>query len=245
MTVGRVALRAAATTAGLVAAAHWVPSTVSLGQWLPLQALPGEWCRWRGDPSGANVAITFDDGPDPEHTPPLLQRLDQLGWPATFFCLGEQVRRHPELVGELSIRGHQVETHGDRHDHHLWRSPGWVGRDLDAALATMRDVRVHPRWFRPPFGQASGASLYQARRRHLQPVLWSAWGREWIEPTAEDVTRRVVAGLRPGAVVLLHDSDASSPPGSAAKALQALNGIAAELARQHLTAVTLDQLVDG
>jgi peptidoglycan/xylan/chitin deacetylase (PgdA/CDA1 family) len=119
----------------------------------------------------------------------------------------------------------------------------WVANDLDAALDAMHDVRVHPRWFRPPYGQASGATLWHAHRRGLRPVLWSAWGREWVAPTAEHVAQRVAPGLRPGAVVLLHDSDALSPPGSARRAFDALPIIAEELDRKGLVAVTLDELV--
>ncbi|MBO0729240.1 MAG: polysaccharide deacetylase family protein [Acidimicrobiaceae bacterium] len=224
-------------------AAHWVPSTVSLGQWAGLAHLPGGWCTWRGQRASRAVAFTFDDGPDPERTPTLLERLDDLGWRATFFCLGERVRAHPDVVREVLLAGHQVETHGYRHHHHLWRSPGWVAGDLDAALDAMHDIRVHPHWFRPPYGQASGSTLWHAHRRGLRPVLWSVWGREWAIPTAEGVARRVAAGLSSGAVVLLHDSDAFSPPGSAQRAFDALDGIADEMDRRGLAAVTLDELV--
>ncbi len=237
------ATKGAALAGGAALAAHWLPSTVSLGQWAPVRRLPGGWCTWRGDGGRRAVAFTFDDGPDPEHTPAVIERLEQLGWRATFFCLGEQVRRHPDLVGELMDAGHQVESHGDRHLHHLWHSPAWVGRDLDDALDSLHEVRVRPRWFRPPYGQASGATLWQARRRGLRPVLWSAWGREWVEPTAARVARRVTARLVPGAVVLLHDSDALSPSGSAGRALDALPMIAEQLERKALAAVTLDELV--
>jgi peptidoglycan/xylan/chitin deacetylase (PgdA/CDA1 family) len=153
---------------GLAAGAHMVPSVVSLGQWLPIRALPGDLCRWRG--SNANgVALTFDDGPDPHTTPLVLDRLDQLSLAATFFCLGEQVVSHPELVSEIRDRGHQVETHGFRHEHHFVRSPRWVRADLNSAMDAMEQVGIHPRWFRPPFGQTTGATMVEARR-HQPPT---------------------------------------------------------------------------
>jgi peptidoglycan/xylan/chitin deacetylase (PgdA/CDA1 family) len=227
---------------GLAVGAHMVPSVVSLGQWLPIRALPGDLCRWRGS-HASGVALTFDDGPDPRTTPLVLDRLDQLSLAATFFCLGEQVVAHPELVREIRDRGHQVETHGFRHDHHFVRSPRWVRADLTSAVDAMEQVGIHPRWFRPPFGQTTGATMVEARRHSLRLVLWSAWGREWDEPDASSVARRVRAGTGPGGIVLLHDADVQSPPGSSRRATEALGPIAEDLHRQGLTSLTLDDLV--
>lgn len=226
--------------AGSLAAGQWVPSVVSLGQWAPVRALPGRWCRWRG--AGPGVALTFDDGPSPETTPAVLDALDHLDLQATFFALGTSVERWPDLTSEVVRRGHVVGTHGYRHAHHLGRSPRWVLADLDAALATLDAVGIRPRWFRPPYGQVSGPTMMASRIRHLELVLWSAWGREWSSPDAAAVARRVGAALAPGAIVLLHDSDACSSAGSAARALDALGPIADGLARRDLRSVTLDDL---
>jgi peptidoglycan/xylan/chitin deacetylase (PgdA/CDA1 family) len=189
------------------------------------------------------VALTFDDGPDPRTTPLVLDRLDQLSLHATFFCLGQQVASHPEMVSEIRHRGHQVETHGFRHEHHFLRTPRWVRADLDSAIDALDHVGIHPRWFRPPFGQTTGATMVEARRHNLRLVLWSAWGREWDEPDSISVARRVRAGIGPGGIVLLHDADVQSPPGSSRRAIEALGPIADHLHRQGLAAVTLDELV--
>ncbi len=227
---------------GLVAAAHMVPSVVSLGQWVPIAALPADLCRWRGT-NVSGVALTFDDGPDPRTTPQVLDRLEQLSLSATFFCLGEQVVKHPALVSEIRQRGHQVETHGFRHEHHFVRSPQWVRADLDSAIEALEQVGNRPRWFRPPFGQTSGATMMEARRHNLRLVLWSAWGREWDEPDSSSVARRVQAGVGPGGIVLLHDADVQAPPGSSRRATEALGPIAEDLHRRGLSALTLDELV--
>lgn len=144
-----------------------------------------------------------------------------------------------EIIG----RGHAVGIHGQRHGHHLGHSPRWILRDLDAALATMAGLGVQPRWFRPPYGQVSGPTMAAARIRHLELVLWSAWGREWTAPHAAAVGRTVNAALAAVAIVLLHDSDGCSTVGTAAKALAALGPIAEELGRRGLRAATLDDLV--
>jgi peptidoglycan/xylan/chitin deacetylase (PgdA/CDA1 family) len=217
-----------------------VPSVVSLGQWAPIRSLPAGLCRWRG-PAEPRVALTFDDGPQPDTTPRMLDRLDELGLVATFFCVGSRVAAHPDLVEEVRRRGHQVEVHGHRHAHHFVRTPRWVRGDLNSALDALGAVGVRPKWFRRPFGQVTGATLIEARRHRLRLVLWSAWGREWAEEDASGVARRVTRRLEPGAIVLLHDSDAFSPPvrvcGSWRPSARSLRTCPGEVSK-----VTMDQL---
>lgn len=239
--VRRRAGQVVAVAAGAGAIAQWVPSVASLGQWAPWGARGGTWCRWRG--TGPGVALTFDDGPDPVGTPAVLDALDRLGLNATFFCLGSQVDRFPDLVAAITSGGHEVASHGYRHAHHLWRSPRWIARDLDRSRDALKRVGVTPRWFRPPYGQVSGPTMVATRSRGMQLVLWSAWGREWVAPDATTVASRVTAVLAPGSIVLLHDSDTMSPPGSAARALDALGPIAEALHQRNLRALGLDELI--
>jgi peptidoglycan/xylan/chitin deacetylase (PgdA/CDA1 family) len=179
-----------------------------------------------GDP--AHVALTFDDGPDPVSTPPVLDALDALGWHATFFCLGSQVRRSPGLTQELVQRGHELAVHGDTHVSHLRRPVTSTVPDLIRARDTIEAVGgASVRWFRPPYGAVSSATLVAARRAGLQLVLWTTWGLDW-QPRATG--RSVAAHIRrtyyPGATVLLHDSDITSTPGSWRSTLAALPRLA-------------------
>src|SRR5207248_780541 len=77
------------------------------------------WPRLSGVGDPGHVALTFDDGPDPVSTPPILAALERLGWQATFFCLGSQVRRSPGLARQMVIRGHELAVHGYSHRSHL------------------------------------------------------------------------------------------------------------------------------
>lgn len=224
-------------------AAEYVPALATLGQWSAMEVLPRAWCRWRAPADQPRVAITFDDGPHPVATPAVLDRLDTLGLRATFFPLASLVERDPGMVAEIVRRGHVVGTHGFHHEHHLLRSPGWVRRDLAAAAAAMAKVGIQPRWYRPAYGQVTGATLLAARRAGLETVLWSAWGREWATADAASVARRISRRLEPGAIVLLHDNDAFGPKGMWRTALEALDLVAAELDRRGLGAATLDELV--
>ena len=233
------ALVAAPAVAALL---HAGPGVVALGQWTGVRALPGGWCRWRG-PDVPRVALTFDDGPDPESTPRVLDRLDDLGLRATFFVLGSRVRETPEIVAEALLGGHEIGVHGNTHDHHFAHQPGWPTHDLDDALEALAACGVEPRWYRPPYGQVSAGTLRAARRRGLELVHWSAWGREWEEPDGRAVAERVSRSLEPGAIVLLHDSDVTSPEGTVDRVLDALPLIAADLERRGFTTATLSQLV--
>ena len=226
-------------------AAQYVPALATLGQWTGLEVLPADLCRWRGPSVWDRVALTFDDGPHPTATPAVLDRLDQLGLRGTFFPLASLAERAPGLLAEIVSRGHAVGTHGYLHRHHLARGPGWVQRDLERADESMADLGIRPRWYRPAYGQLTAATLLVARSRGWRTVLWSAWGREWTTGDPAAVASRVVRGLLPGAIVLLHDSDAFGPPGMWRAACEALGPIADELARRRLEAVTLDELMDG
>ena len=183
-----------------------------------------------------HVALTFDDGPDPVSTPAMLDALDGLGWKATFFFLGSQIRRSPMLAAEVTARGHEVGVHGDTHTSHLQRPWTWTtddvtrGRDLVVAVTGTRPV-----WFRPPYGTLSSASLIAARRAGLRTVLWTTWGRDWRnESTAANVASTVVETWHRGATVLLHDSDVTSAPGSWRATLGALPVLAKRWAAEGL-----------
>src|SRR5262249_18957216 len=127
-----------------------------------------------------HVALTFDDGPDPEGTPAVLEELDRLGWTATFFMLGAQVSRHPRVAAAVVAAGHEAAVHGFNHRNHLVRGPAEVCRDLTRAVSAVSSATgTRPVWFRPPYGVFTSGSLIAARLVGLRPVLWSAWGRDW------------------------------------------------------------------
>lgn len=246
---GRSASGTALRLGGLVGlgalAVQYVPATVTLGQWGPVRSIPGGWCRWWGPPGRQAVALTFDDGPDPSGTPAMLDRLDELGLRGTFFVLASEASRHPELVGEIQARGHGLASHGTLHEHHLARTPGWVSSDLDRARGILSELGVSCRWYRPSFGQATGATLWAARRQGWEPVLWSSWGREWTTDDANEVAGRITRRLQPGAIVLLHDSDRFGRAGMWRVGWEALESIAQILEARGLASVTLDQLCGG
>jgi peptidoglycan-N-acetylglucosamine deacetylase len=136
-----------------------------------------------------------------------------------------------------------VETHGYRHEHHLLRSPRWIMNDLRRAIEVMSEGGYPSSWYRPSYGQATGATLVAARAFGLRPVLWSSWGREWATDDPNDVAERIMSRLDPGAIILLHDNDELGSPDMWRVGQGALPRLAAELERRQLEAVTLDELV--
>lgn len=184
-----------------------------------------------GRSTNAHVALTFDDGPDPVGTPVIAAALATLGWRATFFCLGSQAQRHPRVVAALARAGHEIAVHGYTHRSHLLRSPSDVHADLRRARDVLGDITgVAPEWFRPPYGVLTGGSVWAARTLGLRPVLWTAWGRDWLARTPRQVADTVLTNLRAGGTVLLHDSgaatDAWRPWRSTASALPMLAAVA-------------------
>jgi peptidoglycan-N-acetylglucosamine deacetylase len=160
----------------------------------------------------AAVAVTFDDGPHPQGTPAVLDALAKQNARATFFLVGEQVDRHPTVAREIVDAGHEVALHCFRHTLLLRRRTGAVAADLDRALDSIgRATGQSPTLYRPPYGVLSSGALKLARRRGYRTMLWSTWGRDWERrATPSSIARRATRGLRPGDVVLLHDSDAYS-----------------------------------
>jgi peptidoglycan/xylan/chitin deacetylase (PgdA/CDA1 family) len=188
------------------------------------------------------VAITFDDGPAPRSTPAVLDRLDELGVRATFFCVGRLAARRLDLLTEILARGHELGVHGYEHESHLRHRPSWVRADLGEALAVLDSVGPRLKWFRPPYGHTTTATMAAAHERRLSVVLWSAWGREWTAPDSATVAGRVTRRLRPGSIVLLHDGDEFNPPGADRRVVDALGPIVDHMAARALTPVRLSEL---
>jgi peptidoglycan/xylan/chitin deacetylase (PgdA/CDA1 family) len=172
----------------------------------------------RDEPGAEAPLITFDDGPHPEGTPAVLDRLDAADTKALFFLVGEQVDRDPGLAREVLARGHRIALHGQRHRNLLRVTPRGFADDLDRGHAAIhRAPGVDARLYRPPYGILTTATLPELRRRGWDLLLWNRWGRDWTRrATPDSIAARVLSHgpLRPGDVVLLHDSDAYSAHGS-------------------------------
>lgn len=210
------------------------------GTWLPPVR---EWLfpQLTSPMAPGTLALTFDDGPHPDGTPAVLDALDRLGWTATFFVLGGAARRHPEIVAEVSRRGHLIGVHGYDHRYLIARTPWATALDLQRSVDTVAAItNTRPRWWRPPYGVLSGPALIAARRQAVTPVLWSAWGRDWTpSATAATVVDEAVSGRLDGGTLLLHDSDVTSAPGCWKATVAALPLLAERLAERGIVVAPL------
>jgi peptidoglycan/xylan/chitin deacetylase (PgdA/CDA1 family) len=176
----------------------------------------------RGPRGRREVALTFDDGPHPETTRRVLALLAVTPHRATFFVLGNKVRRHPELVREIHEAGHTLGIHGDTHDRlHSFRGAARVAGEIARAQAAIEaSAGVRTDLFRPPLGHTSPLTSIGMRRAGVKLVGWSARGYDGLAGSdPKSIVRRVRADLEDGAIVLLHDAaerDDFEPPGIAA-----------------------------
>ncbi len=230
---GLGALGGFAGLAGLVglAVAQAGPGVTGLG---PMRRLVFRRLGGYGD--RGHVALTFDDGPDPESTPEFARVLAERGVRATFFMLGSMVAKAPGLAAQIAAAGHEVGVHGFDHRYLTMRGPRATRDDLTRATELIEGVTGNrPTLFRPPYGVLSGPALLTARELRLTPVLWGSWGREWTRGASPaSVLQTLVSGLDGGVTVLLHDSGCTSPPGAWQAGLAALGPLLDECDRRGL-----------
>jgi peptidoglycan-N-acetylglucosamine deacetylase len=155
---------------------------------------------------GAVVYLTFDDGPHPTYTPQLLDLLAAAGARATFFVLGAEVVRSPDLVARMVREGHAVGNHSWSHPRLPRLSPSGLTRELlDTQDAIQRASGVTPACLRPPYGDRDAAVTARAGELGLRMTLWDMDPRDWARPGTDAIVDHVLARVRPGSVVLLHD----------------------------------------
>jgi len=228
---------------GSVAASHL--ALTAAGLW-PRSALLGS--NWTRLPEhvGRRIALTIDDGPDPEVTPRVLDLLDRFDAHATFFCIGELARRYPQLVEAIVARGHAVENHSEHHRHTFSLfGPRAMKREIAAAQRTLTEIAgAAPRFFRAPAG---------LRNPFLEPVLCSlglqlaSWTRRGFDTRAQEagtVTRRLLHGLAPRDILLVHDGHAARDARGEPLVLDVLPPLLRAAADDDLQWVTLRACLD-
>jgi peptidoglycan/xylan/chitin deacetylase (PgdA/CDA1 family) len=184
------------------------------------------------------ILLSFDDGPHPQATPAVLDLLGEVAVQATFFLAGEQVERRPQLAAEIASAGHEIALHCHRHRCLLRLTPRQTRDDLRRAHAAIGEATGRaPRRYRPPYGIFNAAALALAHSQRWQPLLWSKDGRDWQQrATADSIAARVTRGLRGGDVILLHDADHYSAPGSWRQTIAALPRILEAIDRHRVRA---------
>lgn len=214
--------------------------------------LAGLWPRstWLGPnicrlPSAAagrgDVALTIDDGPDPEVTPAVLDLLAAHGARATFFCIAERARQQPALVRRMVAEGHSVQNHSLRHRHNFsLLGPRGFAAEIGAAQDILSDLTgVRPHCFRAPAGLRNPLLDPVLHRLQLHLVSWSKRGYDTRRSDPAAVQTRLLQGLAGGSILLLHDGHAQRGPTGRAVLLDVLPPVLQALRAQALQPVTL------
>ncbi|HET7833284.1 MAG TPA: polysaccharide deacetylase family protein [Gallionella sp.] len=187
------------------------------------------------------VALTFDDGPDPEITPKVLDLLDQYGAKASFFCIGERVAAYPELAREIIRRGHSVENHTYRHANvFALFGPVVAQREIKAAQNDIQTVTgIAPLFFRAPMGFRNPFLIPLVERADLRYASWTRRGYDTVARQPEKVLQRLLRGIAAGDILLLHDGCATHVNSGTPLILEVLPCLLERLQAHQLKAVSL------
>jgi peptidoglycan/xylan/chitin deacetylase (PgdA/CDA1 family) len=213
-----------------------------LGGLLPRSRLLGP--NWTRLPQGERrVALTIDDGPDPEVTPAVLDLLARHGVRATFFCIGERVAQYPQLARRIAAAGHEIGNHTAHHRYTFSLfGPAAIRREIVQAQASILAIcQVVPRFFRAPAGLRNPYLQPCLAELDLQLASWTRRGYDTVNSDPDLVLRRLMRNLASRDILLLHDGRAAHTPDGTPVILAVLPGLLAELARLRLRCVTLSE----
>lgn len=230
---------------GLVAADHAV--LTAAGLWPRSSLLGPNWTRLPATAAArGEIAITIDDGPDPEVTPRVLELLARHAAKATFFCIGERARRHAALCGEIVRAGHSIENHSQQHRHNFsLLGPRGFLREIEAGQSTLAEVTGRtPRFFRAPAGLRNPFLDPVLAKLDLQLASWTRRGFDTRTRDAGIVAARLLRGLTAGDILLLHDGHAARGAGNRPVIVDALPQVLDAVRLAGLRAVTLQAALE-
>lgn len=252
------ALHAAAPVALVLAPAYWPAVLAAVAANHAVLTLAGLWPRsnWLGPnwtrlpqacAARGEVALTIDDGPNPEITPHVLDLLDRHGVKATFFCIGEHAARYPALCREIVERGHSVENHSQHHRHHFsLMGSARLLREIGAAQDVLSSLTGRrPRFFRAPAGLRNPFLDPVLARLGLHLAAWTRRGYDTRRGDPRQVAGRLLQGLRPGAILLVHDGNCARTTTGVPVVLEVLPILFDAARRAGLRFITLDSALQS
>jgi peptidoglycan-N-acetylglucosamine deacetylase len=186
---------------------------------------------------GPYIAMTFDDGPHPILTPRLLDMLKARGIRATFFLIGQNAAEYPDIVRRIAAEGHQIGNHTWNHPQLTKLSPAALREEIDRTSSTIAEI-IGKRLLvmRPPYGATSAyINHWMNREFGMKVVLWSVDPLDWKYRNAARVENQILAGARPGAIILSHDIHATT--------VAAMPGVFDSLIAKGYKFVTVSELI--
>jgi|SRR5690554_5683421 len=184
------------------------------------------------------ISIIFDDGPHPEFTPKVLRLLKEFNVEASFFLIGKNAQKYPELVKQIVDEGHLVANHSYSHSKHFgFFSSKKIVLELEQADAVLKVIiGKKPRFFRPPFGVTNPAIKKALRTTKHHSIGWSKRSFDTTSLSEEKIFEKITSNLKKGDIILLHDSSQ--------KTIAVLERLLLSLQSTNLKSVTLDRLLE-
>lgn len=190
------------------------------------------------------VALTFDDGPNPPYTEQLLDVLKENHVSATFFLIGQNVEKHPELVKRIAAEGHQLGNHTYHHMDLLKADRKLIADEVDRTnQAIIAASGITPHLVRPPHGFRDPVVMEMMAERNLKVVEWSVMSRDWLNPGVDTIVERTISKVKNGSIILLHDGDGIAAQASRAQTIEATRRIIQILSAQGYKFVTVDEIL--
>ncbi len=230
----------------------WLLLIILLALFFIYCLLPSYWARnhsnrvfRKGFQSKKEIALTFDDGPNPKYTPKLLDILREHKVKASFFIMGRQAKLYPRIIRQIEDEGHTIGCHSYYHNH-AWLMPPWATiMDMNETYRILTQIlEKSPSWYRPPWGTFNLLSIWAARRLNLDIAYWSIEAKDWAKDTTADyIYYRVVNEIEPGSIIVLHDNQGA--PQAPKRTLEALPRIIETLHEQGYRFITLDEMKKG
>ena len=185
------------------------------------------------------VALTLDDGPNPDGTPAMLDLLEQHDIHATFFLIGNRVQQNPELAKKIWLSGHQVGNHSWSHTLMMFKSPLFMRQEIEKTDRLLRELGHQDEiYFRSPYGMKLLILPLVLRAMHKKNILFDAVGYDWSSPGVDNIVQNVLKSVRPGSIILLHDG-----VGNQRETIVAVDEIIKTLKAQGYRFVTVSELL--
>lgn len=191
------------------------------------------------------MALTFDDGPSEPYTSQVLDTLSRRGVKATFFVCGRNVEFYPQTAQRIVREGHLLGNHTYSHSKLLTLLGLAAGETLRTGKIINRVTGMRPVFFRPPYGMPNPLFWRYLKGRGYQTVLWNVDAHDWQSPPAPMLAGRILSGVKPGAVILLHDGHNIIHGDDRSQTVAAVPMIVEGLRRKGYQIVRLDELLDG
>jgi peptidoglycan/xylan/chitin deacetylase (PgdA/CDA1 family) len=193
---------------------------------------------WSGPNSKKEIALSFDDGPDPIYTPKILNILSKYNVKATFFLVGEQAKLHPQLVQRIIADGHEIGSHTMTHPNANNTPPPTLKSEVMESVTYLQNLTSQEiRFFRPPYGILSPSYFSACSDQGITMILWSVDTVDWERPSFDIIVERVISQIGQGSIILMHDGG-----GNRQQTVDALDKILCELEQMQLRPVTLSKL---